>query len=384
MKTDPISNTMTLFCMVILLTSPNFVKAEGLEDNTASEFRPVEPNRIPEILTIISEKVRSNYERINTWQGKTDVTINVIYGGAAAERIFTTHTDGAGEIPKAVIKHTESIIQFAVDAEKDFLYVKYDPQKPQQYMDLETGRDLGAKGIANRRRAIVTPEYELHCMGDTMRDGIVMSRKAVKQSRQTGSTCASTLHPVFDPRSHLINGHPIWETFSRIIQYINEHNEYAIDGYTIKIEERNNGGFTEYRVQIPRKLSPEQGKLSPENYLFITRTFSSAKGFTVILEEVTHPDGRFLQRWTWDYDLVDDVYVPTKTSQQNFMGGDGKLSYDRKSAFKNLQINHPIPPETFTYKNLGLEDGDKFVDKILGKEFTYQDQTLIEVEKKDN
>ena len=46
-------------------------------------------------------------------------------------------------------------------------------------------------------------------------------------------------------------------------------------------------------------------------------------------------------------------------------------------------MNAPIPTETFKYSNLGLKDGDVFIDKILGKEFRYEVATkkLTPVEK---
>ena len=59
------------------------------------------------------------------------------------------------------------------------------------------------------------------------------------------------------------------------------------------------------------------------------------------------------------------------------MPENGEMSYERECLFNNIKINHVIPEETFTYKNLGLKDGDKFVDKIQNKEYIYQDEELI-------
>ena len=75
--------------------------------------------------------------------------------------------------------------------------------------------------------------------------------------------------------------------------------------------------------------------------------------------------------------MVNGVYVPSRTTEQNFERKNGELSYEAKYTFKNAKTNHPISQETFTYKNLGLKNGDKFIDKILDKEYTYQDGDLI-------
>ena len=60
----------------------------------------------------------------------------------------------------------------------------------------------------------------------------------------------------------------------------------------------------------------------------------------------------------------------------------GVLTMKEIITFKNHLVNDPIPEETFTYKNLGLKDGDKFIDKIKNKEYKYKAGKLVEVEKK--
>lgn len=210
-----------------------------------------------------------------------------------------------------------------------------------------------------------------------MRDGVTMSRKAVKQARQEGSTCASNMHPVYNPKSCFVPGRPIWETFDMIIQDINSRGQCGIDGYTLKVEERTDANTTQYRIQIP-------GKVSPTDYIFMTMVFSSEKGFNIILLETTKVGGELFRKRTWAYEVVDGVYLPTKTTEQNFRPDTGQISYDGESTFSNLRVNQPISAEIFTYKNLGLKNGDNFIDKVAIKEYIYQDGKLVEIEKKSN
>lgn len=360
---------------VVLLILFNLTSAEGLRGDIASEFRPVDSNRILEILTMIPSRVKSNYDKIKTWQGEKKFTINRIYEGTAAEREFNTRTDGTGKTPNTVIRRIEGRNKFAVDLEKDFLYANVIWGNPPYYMDLETGRDLGTKSAPSQKVSIVTPEYYINWGPHAMRDGVITSRKAVKQVRQKGSTCTNLSPPVSDPRECFVVGQPVWEIFPpQLLQHINEHGGFSVDGHPLKIEERMDGDTVGYRIQIP-------GKVSPEQYLFITMVFSGEKGFNIISYEVTYPNGKVFQQLTWEYELVSGVYLPIKTTEQNFRPDTGQLSYDKISTFKNLKINQPIPPETFTYKNLGLKNGDKFIDKILGEEYIYQDEALIPVSK---
>lgn len=375
MKTKIILNTVKL-CVIILLALLNSTDAEILQDSTMSEFYPVDSNRIPEILTMISNRIQANYDKIKTWQGKIEVVTDYIYEGARAEKVFKTNTDGKGEIPRIIRYHSEQTIEFSLDAQKGFSHTYYCPTKPLQYMDLETGRNLGAKGIAGYRRSIVTPEYQIDCTGDTMRDGVIMRRKAVKQVRQEDSSCASNMHPVYNPKSCFVPGRPIWETFDMIIQDINSVGQCGIDGYTLKVEERTDANITQYRIQIP-------GKVSPTDYLFMTMVFSSEKGFNIVLLETTKVGGELFRKNTWAYETVDGVYLPTKTTEQNFRPDTGQISYNGERIFSNLMVNQPISAETFIYNNLGLKNGDKFIDKILDKEYTYQDEQLVEVVKKN-
>lgn len=359
-----------------MFVSLSLLHAEVSGANTTSEFKPVDPNRIPQILNMIAEQARNNYERIRTWQGKKDVVIDYISYGTAAEKVFKTQTEGKGDIPKAIKNRRERIIEFAVDVDKDLLYVNNDYEKPLRYTDLETARNLGVKGTPSRSRSIVTPEYYIHCSPNTMRNGSIINRKAVKEAIQECPTCDGP--SVFDPRELFgLPLQPVWVTFPRRIKVIKERGEYSIDGYALKVEERTEGGITEYRIQEPGKLSLEPSKLNPGNYLFKTRTFSSAKGFNVILEETTRTDGKLFQKLTWDYALVDGVYLPSKTTKQNFDWDSGGLTYETESVFRSLQLNHSIPAETFTYKNLGLKDDDPFVDKIESKEYKYKDKKLV-------
>lgn len=375
-----IKSNRKMFCVIVALTLLQFVWIAEVEADKASKFQPVDPNRIPEILTMISDLTKSNYEQIKTWQGEVDVIKDYIYEETKAEKVFNEDTDGKGEVPSKIREHRESIIKFSLDAEKEFLYSNYYSYsaKPLQYIDMENGRDLGAKGILGRRIAILTPEYQLDCTGDRMHNGVVMSRSAVKKTRpKNSSKCDSNMHPVYDPRASFTNFTNTWKLFPALVEYIEEHGEYKVDEYYLKVEERKSGDITEYRIMLPSRA----GNPDSYQYVFSTMVFSSNEGFNIISYQ--HSTNNItLQSRTWDYDLVNDIYVPIETTQKDFNWSNGTLSYECIITFKNQKVNEPISEDVFTYKNLGLQNGDKFIDKTTDKEFEYQAGELIEISEK--
>jgi len=101
--------------IVILIISLNCTGVENLKGSTTVGFQPVDANQIPQILLMISAKVRNNYEKINTWQGEAGITTERIYEGEEAERIFNTYTDGIGKAPKILKKRREHASKFFID-----------------------------------------------------------------------------------------------------------------------------------------------------------------------------------------------------------------------------------------------------------------------------
>ena len=57
---------------------------------------------------------------------------------------------------------------------------------------------------------------------------------------------------------------------------------------------------------------------------------------------------------------------------QTFKGENADIASGRECCFTNLQLNQDVPEETFSYTNLGLEEGDMFSDKIKNKEYRYE------------
>jgi hypothetical protein len=185
---------------------------------------------------------------------------------------------------------------------------------------------------------------------------------------------------VFDPRSQFKQPLVIIQkSFPLIIKKTRELGENKADDFVRTVEERTKNGVTEYRVAESGKISPEPN--SP-NRLFMSSIFSSDKGFNITSQETTlHTpnETRITQRRTWDYGLVDGVYVLSKTMTKSYSIKTGESVFYEEIAFKDVNVNQPISSDVFSYKNLGLKNGDKFIDKIAGKEYKYQDASLVSI-----
>lgn len=336
-------------------------------------FQVVPAKRFPEILNTISKSVRDNFIRIHSWQGETEVSRYVVYKGKTAKDIFMRNTDGAGEAPNRVANIAGSKTMFSSDLNKALFYAKVSRETSSRYIDPANGRDLGTKSIPWWRISILTDKYCIHSSPSVRRKGKIIQRVTIKEKVDEEGCTSCGGHPLpFDPRDLFDFRSPVWLQYPRILEHIRENGEYvADDKYALKVEQRELDGEVQYRVHEPVKIKLEGG-----NIWFI-KTFSSNAGYNMISWETTRVNGELIRRRTLEYQSVQGIYVPSKATEENFDPEDGSLQYQKTRTFKNVCLNHSIPAKTFTYKNLDLENGDKFIDKSMNKEYDYHDGQLI-------
>ena len=65
--------------VVSLIISCGFVNAVNQSNQAPNKFSPVDVNKIPQILNMISDNVQNNYKRIKTWQGKVESQLDYIF-----------------------------------------------------------------------------------------------------------------------------------------------------------------------------------------------------------------------------------------------------------------------------------------------------------------
>ena len=369
-----------LIISIVLILS---IQIQAVSSNQECKWVSVDQNDIAEILTMIGDRVRENHNKLIAWQGKIKIVTDNIDRGAIAETTFREQLKDDGQpIPNIIIEHQEFTREFALDANKELLYENYYPDPDRQkhlIMDLDTGRELQLKENVRlgKGKFILTADLHIDCMENKSRDGGIGSRTVIKQTRPQGKvSCQNKLPPVFDPRETMrVFGNPLWKTFANYLAYIDKHGPSSIfQGYTmeVKVEECNVGDVKKYKIVLPAVSSG-----GPKVYMSFTLVCSSDAGFNVVSYSETADYDKILEHKTWNYGLINGVYIPVKQTKQRFDYLTGDLDDQSTLTFIEQKVNEPIPAEVFTYKNLGLQNGDKFIDKTLGKEYTYQNGELI-------
>jgi len=379
-------------CGLIIVFALSFSNwGRAADNNRECEWVPVDQNSFNETLIMIEDRVKENYGKISTWQGKAKIVTDDVYEGERGKRFFEVIL-GERPLPDKIKQHQEFTREFVLDVNKGLLYENYYPEGLNQIVDAETGRNLQFKEIvqiSGSGKFILAPAYHLDCMDIKNRDGVIVRRDVIKQARLPGElTCQSQLPPVFDPRETMrifgdITGEsfdPLGGAFAKYLAFFNKETGHSIDGYpTITVEECNVGDVKKYRVVL---LSLAKDSTGATVHIFLNLVCSSKAGFNVVSYTTTNNNGSVFENKTWDYGLFNGVYLPVQTNKLLFDNNTGNLNEQSTVTFIDQKANIPISDEVFTYKNLGLKNGDRFIDKILDKEYTYQDERLVEVEKK--
>jgi hypothetical protein len=380
MNTTKLNRALIILFMLSIFTS---LCIAG--DNQQCNWVAVDQNSFAEILTMIDSRVEENYDRIKTWQGKVNMTFKNVSTGEDVNRLYEEMLVDK-PLPNEIIDNVELKKEFAVDVNKGLLYESTYPDAQQYIIDSQTNRNLKLNELVHigGGSKILTPDYHINCRELKNRDGIVVGHKAIKRKRPAGKlTCQSNLPPVFDPRDTIrIFGDikeetfaPLGGTFAKYLNFFDKNP--SIDGYpTITVEECVLGDIKKYGITLIVLEKDGDGKTV---HLFDKLVCSSEVGFNVVSYSYADASGKILRQKTFEYNLFNDVYLPVQKNEVNFDYQTGNLKTQRSVTFFNEKVNEPISEDVFTYKNLGLQKGDRFIDKIAGKEYRYQDTNLVPI-----
>jgi len=130
-------------------------------DSVEIIFEPVSSEQIPNILNMLSDKARTNYESIKSWQGEIDATADIVYLDTDAEEVYKEKINNKKNSPQKIIKQRESTVEFTADIENSSFYANKYHREPLKYIDPNSGELLKSLLVEGHNISIGTPDYKI-------------------------------------------------------------------------------------------------------------------------------------------------------------------------------------------------------------------------------
>ncbi len=330
-------------------------------------FQKVEPNKVPDELAMLADITRANYEKIKTWQAKIAFEDTIIHRGTTAAGLLKRHA-GIESIEESneVAGTLEGAIELKIDLKNNLLFKHTNWPKPMEYIDLDKGLTYTSSEQSSERTNITTNEYIIESYPDQKKkDGTILHKIARKQMRKQPQIITDDS----DPRISFNIGRPVWELLSQFSDGLRSYNQGAINSfYNVVLEKAQTSKGITYRMQLTNP-----GASQP----FEKFVLDGERGFNPTHIEVKNDKGITISEITTDFNEIGGIFLPSERHVIQYDGDDGRLRREAKSTFSDMKVNMTLPENTFSINNLGLKDGDKFIDKIAGKEYRYQDANLV-------
>jgi hypothetical protein len=182
---------------------------------------------------------------------------------------------------------------------------------------------------------------------------------------------------VRDPRIFFeLEGHKkIWETLLQLRSNINDRIKERIAGYPhIEILSMNTDNGVKYRILTTWK----GGENYVRKYMRSLLEVDEAVGFNAIKTEMTTPDGVKIDLKEYTYEKNGEIYI-LKTVKKEQRNNKGEITFTSEITIETTGINKPLPEDTFTIKNLGVEEDTLVTDNIKKAEFRFSKGNLVPI-----
>ncbi len=377
MKTDMIQKRTSIFS-IVFITLLSLLILYSVSYGNNGQIQPMPESEYAEFLDTAAVLIEANYENISTWQGEMSIKEDDYLYGEMCRNLQIPEDDPAYS-SKSIRRSVSASSKFAVDIRINKLYTELIPVVKFKALDLN--RDVDVKERYSPVISIVNSDEYLnyqpnHTYGyEREINGKWVGRKAFRWpvKRVKGEQWGH----VRDPRKYFFNGNrAIWEELSALRNHITNPSPDIPEGKApqISITTENIDGHTKTHIKGGFYGSPDCTGCE-NSFVYITMTLDSAVDLNLVRREVTRKNGKTLQTLDITYEKIGDVYVPKTIHFIIFSSSDGKIRFDSQITFTKSILNAPIPTETFNYSNLGLKDGDLFIDEILNKEYRYEAAT---------
>jgi len=363
--------TILFFSMII---SQKAIIAEG------QRWQSVPQADYAEVLERIAFRAAANYEEISSWQGKMSILETKHHYGSNAAKMSNADPDSIAHDSQYIFEMINSTAEFAVDLRNDKLCSKKEkPQVRLRAMDLDQNVPVRKNGEYESVRTILTREQYVWYMPDSNFASTLHNVRAGKMAfiDEPKERKFSLSGDIRDPRlffeSSGEDGRKLWDSLARIRSNIKDRIKERIAGYPhIEISSLDTDNGIKYRI-----LTTWKG--DKNYYIRSLLVVDEAVGFNAIKTEMTNHDGVRINSKEYAYQKLGEIYLP-RTVRKEFWNHKGEPTFTSEIIIETTSINKPLLEETFSIKNLGVEEGALIKDNIKKATFRYVKGELVPLE----
>lgn len=354
-------------CFFVILTISLLLwRSFDLAKANDNGYKIVDSSKVSDILSMLASTVKSNYEKIKTWDGQISEDSMITIKGETAKRLLKESTNFVSDDSiNEIQRYSSAKTDFKINIAKNQLLSISNYTEPYIYKEPEKEKCFTSKSLPNERIYISTPEHQTQIFPYTKtKDNITLSRIGIKE--KPGRTISTN-----DPRiAFNMGGKTLWLLLSQFSLSLQIPD---IEHYGVVIKEKSNGKKIIYRVEIS---DPN------ENWPFTLFELNSETGFNYTYVENWFDKNSLLSKIVTEFVELNGTFLPKKWKVSHY-SSEGRLEREENFTVEKQQINKPVPENTFSERTY-LKDGDKLRDEITKRQYTYIDKQFVEDKKKDN
>ncbi|MFA5659237.1 MAG: hypothetical protein WC900_08125 [Oscillospiraceae bacterium] len=326
------------------------------------DFEKIEPNKVPDVLSMLASATQANYDKIHTWQGEIISKSIVTIQGRKARELLSRNTNAdPNNLPDKIQVIHNNAIEYNIDVPNEHFVSLSDRTEPPAYFDPENNKLYPLDWGPGESIQIVTPEHQTEISPGrwSSKDKTIKSRRATKESPHK---------PVsrIDPREvFYIGNKTLWLSLSQLTQSLKIP---GIPHFGVVIKKKASNDNTIYRMEIS-----EPGR----DYPFQVLVLDSEVDFNCTYIENWQNKDYLMSKTTTEYVSHNGAFLPKKRQMSQYFSN-GDLMRQKIYTIEHQQINKPISNSKFSIQNY-LQEGDELRDRITHKKFEYKNNQLVEV-----
>jgi hypothetical protein len=361
-------NIILVFTVFFILIKTVFSSEESI-DGYVSVENPIE------ILKMIAAQSKANYEKIQTWQGEYEIE-EIQY----IDSIMGKEVANAYKIPVSTFyKSTNGYFSFKIDMKSNSLSINF---KTNDYLILDPAKTpiKNIKIPGTEQISIITPEHYLHFLPNVLYgsfteyesfDPSMLTRASFREP--VVSSQKKNLAEIPDPRSFFVfGGRTIWEATTLWVDILSEN--HGINNVFVGKQIDNVSNIFMIQRTINNK---EKKRLTKYRFIIDANAACNVVKYSIITESLGAPPPTLIEDISWYFKEENGIFLPFSGVQRFGLTNSKDFRFERKLNYRTIEVNSLIDKKMFSFTQLGMKNGDRYVDTILKKISTFEDGKLL-------